>query len=105
MRVHRAAVVAFALVCPLVAHAGYGAAKWGMTPLQIKRLFPGGRTITVKPGEEMYRVSARPFDAAPAIATFAFHPVHKLNVISFEFPDGNVGIASEYRRRTRENAA
>jgi hypothetical protein len=97
--------MAVMLTTPAASHAGYGEARWGMRIAEVKRLFPGGQTIVYPSQEEMYRVVVQAFGAARAVATFAFDPVHHLNVVVFEFPDGQPRVAeADYARPSRDAA-
>ena len=84
-----------------MSRAGYEGARWGGKIGEVQRLWPGGVATRAASGEEAYRVALRAFGTVPAVATFSFHPMHKLNVVVFEFPDGQPSVnASDSERAT-----
>lgn len=108
MRVAAAWLIASTLLfMPAVSSAAYGPTRWGMGVREVRMLFPGGTLSQSDAGDETYRVTARAFDTAPAIATFAFHPVHRLNAVMFEFPAAGTFDATkqDYARPTSAHAA
>lgn len=80
-RVTAAGLLAMWLAVPSGALADFGSSKWGMTPAQVKKLFPGGKAEAQDSGGAIYRVETRALGIRNALVSFAFLPRRGLNLV------------------------
>lgn len=105
---NRSAFAILALVFVAPAHADYDKTRWGMSPDQVEKLYPGGVSTPLdEPGETAYRVMRPITGFGTMLGLFAFGTdgLRRVDLFVTE-PGSTVNLKKGlYQSRTTQDAA